>query len=128
MKSPRLTKNSSNDYDLKLENGKVPWVEDGAQAAQHACERLLIFKGELSLNGALTENTEGGTRWYEVIFAMDKDREEKEMEIKRRILATPGVDKILSFTWTQSGRTVTIEGRIKTEWGEEDISEEFTPL
>jgi hypothetical protein len=129
MITPRLTKNAAGDYDLQLENGVLgPMCEEGTQAAQHSLERLLIFQGELSLDGALTTKTTGGTRWYETIFAMDVPRAEKELEIKSRILGTPGIIKILSFTWTQAAHTVTITGRVLTAWGEEDISGTISPL
>jgi hypothetical protein len=91
-------------------------------------ERLLTFKGELALNGALTTKTELGTKWFEVVFAMDKPRAEKELELKSRILATAGVEKIIRFVWEQSGHSVTITGAVQTAWGEEDISEDVTLL
>ena len=128
MKAPRLTKNTSGDYDLLIENGKIPMIEDGTQAAQHALTRLLIFKGEYSLDGELTTKTELGTKWYETIFAMDKPQVAKELEIKRRLLQTPGIKKILSFEWSQSEHTVTIEGKFQTDWGAETVSETVTPL
>jgi hypothetical protein len=128
MKSPRITQNSNGHWDLKLTNGKFEFAEDGTQSAQHALQRLLIFRGELSLNGALTEKTDDGTRWYEVIFAMDKSRAEKDLEIKRRILGTIGVKRIIRFSWVQADHTVTIDGAIQTDWGAEDISAEITPL
>lgn len=128
MISPRLTKDSSGHYDLLLENGKFSFCEDGTQAAQHSLERLLLFKGDYSHNGKLTTKTELGTKWYEIIFAMDLPRSEKEFEIKRRILETPGIERIIRFEWSQTGHSVTITGAVQTSWGEEDISNEVTPL
>lgn len=125
--SPRLTL-TGGVYDLLLENGKFAWCEDGTQAAQHAMERLLIFKGELSLDGILTTKTELGTRFYEVIFDMTKTQAEKELELKSRILGTPGVDRILEWTWEQTGHTVTITSKIKTAWGVETLSGAVTQL
>ena len=126
--APRITQTDDGHWDLLLENGKFTFSSDGTQVAQHALERLLIFKGELSLNNALTANTEGGTRWYEVIFATDKTRAEKELEIKSRILDTPGVKRIIRFSWAQAAYTATITGDIQTDWGEEDISQTLEPL
>lgn len=127
--SPRITKDSSGHWDLLLENGVLgPMCTEGTQAAQHALQRLLIFRGELALDGALTENTEGGTRWFEKIFRTDISRAEKDLEIKRRILGTSGIKKVLRLQWTQSGHSMTITGAVQTDWGEEDISQEIEYL
>ncbi len=128
MKAFRLTKNAAGDYDLLIENGKISLIEDGGQAAQHAMQRLLIFKGEQTLDGMLTTKGELGTQWYEIIFAMDISRAEKELEIKRRITETPGILKILESTWSVADHTLSITGKVQTEWGEADISEDVTPL
>jgi len=126
--SPRLTKNSYGDYDLVLENGKFKWAEDGTQVAQHGLERLLIFKNEQSLGDKLTDKESTGTYWYEKIFDASKSKAEKELHIKSRIMGTPGVERILEFDWTQSGHTVTITGRIQTEFGEVNLSQEIETL
>jgi hypothetical protein len=128
MKSPRLTKNAAGFYDLLIENGKVSWAEDGTQVAQHAMERVLIFKGELTHGDKLTTKANEGTDWYGIIFAMDKSRAEKELELKSRILETPGVESISEWSWTQSGHTVTIEAKVLTAYGEVSVSEDVTPL
>ena len=126
--SPRLTKNSAGDYDLVLENGKFKWATDGTQIAQHGLERLLIFKGEPSLGDKLTDKENEGTYWYETIFATSASRAEKELEIKSRILGTPGVIRIVEFNWTQSGHNVTISGIVQTEFGEVDVSQTIEVL
>lgn len=127
MKSPRQTK-TGGIYDLLLEDGKFQFCEDGTQAAQHAMERILFFKGELSLNGALTTKTELGTKAYEIVFDMSKSKAEKILELKSRILGTPGVKKIISFIWEQAAHTVTITSKIQTAWGAETVSTTVTPL
>ena len=126
-KSPRLTKTATG-YDLLLENGTTPFVTEGTQAAQHAGERLLIFVGEISLDGALTTKTKLGTKWYETIFDMSKDVEEKELELKGRILGTPGVERILEWDWSQTGATVTITAKVQTSWGADTIQGAVTLL
>lgn len=127
MKSPRLT-GTAGQYDLKLENGVFAWVEDGSQAAQHALTRILIFKGEIGLNGMLTTKVNLGTQWYEIIFNHSTELSEKELEFKSRILGTPGIKSILKWNWSQSGRTVTIDASFQTEWGEASVSEEIELL
>ena len=118
--SPRLTAVSTG-YDILIENGKIPWAEDGTQAAQHAMVRLLVFKGEPSLDGNLTTKTLEGTKFYEIVFNMEVTKAEKELEIKSRILGTPGVERIISFVWEQVAHTGTITGKVKTIWGEETL-------
>jgi hypothetical protein len=113
---------------MLLQNGVFQWAEDGTQAAQHAGTRIQIFKGELSHGGKLTTKTEGGTKYYETVFAMDKPKAEKELELKGRILGTPGIESILEWNWTQAGHTVTITGKALTSWGEVGISEEYALL
>ena len=124
----RLTKSTQGYYDLKLENGRFPMCEDGTEAAQHALIRLLAFRGEYSLNGEIDGKDDLGTYWYERIFAMDVSQAEKELEIKRRILQTPGIESITKFVWSQTGHTVTIDAIIKTEWGSLEISDTVEAL
>ena len=107
---------------MLFENGKLVWAEDGTQAAQHGLTRLLIFKGEWILD------EEMGTDWYGIIFSSSKSRAEKELEIKSRILGTPGVKEISQFKWEQTGASVAITGIVVTDWGNVDISQEITPL
>jgi hypothetical protein len=113
---------------MVFEDGKFVWSEDGTQVAQHGMERTLIFKGEQSLGGKLTGKGDLGTWWYEIVFDASKSRAEKELEIKSRILGTPGVIRILQFNWEQDGGAVSITGRVLTEYGEVNISEEITLL
>ncbi len=128
MKDIRITQGSDGQWDLKMENGKLVWAEEGTEAAQHAFLRLMIFKGELGLNGALTTKVSLGTKWYETIFDMSKSKAEKELEMKRRILGTTGVKSITKWTWTQAAHTVTIDAIIMTDWGEIDVSQTIEAL
>ena len=121
-RSIRITQNSDGTYGLKMENGKFVWAEDGIQAAQHATTRLNIFYGENDLNPEL------GTKWYQIIFQTNKSRAEKEFEIKRILLGTPGIKSIRTFEWSQSGHTVSIDAKVDTDFGEIDVSQEITPL
>lgn len=122
MRSIRITKNADGTYGLKMVNGKFVWAEDGTQAAQHATTRLNIFYGENELNPEL------GTKWYQIIFQTNKSRAEKEFEIKRILLGTPGIKQVRTFNWSQSGHTASIDSIVDTDWGEIDLSQEITPL
>ena len=124
----RLTRNASGDYDLKFENGSFVMAEDGTEAAQHALIRLLAHKGEYSLNGEIDGKDNLGTDWYGKIWPMNITKAEKEFELKRRLLQTPGVESIIKWQWTQSGHTVTIEAELKTEWGSMTIADTIEAL
>lgn len=123
MRDVRLTQ-TANGLDILMENGRAVWAYDGTEAAQHAAIRLHKLIGE-SVTG--NEN-EDYTRMYEIIFAANKSKSEKIFEIKRRILGTPGVVRIVNFTYDQEARQVNITAKVLTEWGSVDISEEVTPL
>jgi len=123
----RLTQiDDKGTLDLVRENGRVAIAEDGTEAAQHGAMRMNITVGE-SVIGDTSTNFDY-TKFYEIIFKVSASRAEKELEIKRRILGTPGVLRILTFSWTQTVRDVTINGTILTEWGKEGINFEVTPL
>lgn len=127
MKDIRITREGGS-WDLKMENGDLQMVEDGAQAAQHSTIRLMIFKGELALDGALVGRLSLGTKFYEIIFDSSKSRAEKELEIKRRLLGTPGIDGITKWTWTQTGGSVSVDAEGKTAWGTVDLSQDIEVL
>lgn len=124
----RLTKTTAGYYDLNLEGGLFTLAEDGTQTAQHCMIRINCFKGHYSLNDMLSNKDNDGTDFYGIIFNMEKSQAEKELELKRRILTTPEVEKILDFTWTQTGRSVSITGSVQTEYGVADISQVISIL
>lgn len=117
MRSPRLTNIGGGVYDLKLENGKQVWCEDGTQVAQHALERLQIFYGESDSHPKL------GTKYFQIILDSSKSRAETDLEFKRVILGTTGAKKVVKFKYTQDGHTLNIDGAVQTDWGVVDISE-----
>jgi hypothetical protein len=134
MKDVRLSKNAAGDYDLVFENGEFPFIEDGDQAAQNGLIRLLMFRPQNDHDGnftgdSVTRNLDAdGTRWYQVIFNATKSLAEKNLEIKRRILGTPGVIRILTFAYSLDDHVLNITGNILTEWGEVDITQEIEVL
>jgi len=124
MKDIRLTQLPNGRLDILLTDGKSEWCEDGIQAVQHAILRLMKIKTE-----SVTDNPdEEGTDFYGIIFNMKKSRAEKEFHLKKRILDTPGINKIERFEWTQSGRNVTINALVLTDWGNESIGTTVTAL
>jgi hypothetical protein len=124
MNGARLTQVATG-LDLQRIDGRVPRAEDGTEAAQHGSVRLQIFPNEPVIDD---DPNFDYTRWYEVVWNMALSKSEKEFEIKRRILGTTGVVRLLTFSWTQEGHVVDIEGIVLTEWGEVDISQTVTPL
>ncbi len=126
--SPRLTKTDAGDYDLLLEDGSFQMCSDGTEAACHAVTRILIFKGEESLNGEIEGREDTGTYWYQTMFPTDKTKAEKEFHIKKRILETPGNDRLEDFTWTQVEHSLSITGRVITPWGDIELPTTITPL
>lgn len=113
MKDFRLTQLSNGRLDLLLVDGNTVWAEDGVEAAQLAVLRLMKIKGE-SVTGNPNEE---GTDYYGIIFNVAKSRAEKELHLKKRILGTPGISKIIKFEWQQERHRVTIDCYVKTEWG-----------
>jgi hypothetical protein len=124
MRDVRLTQLPNGRLDILLEDGKTAWADDGIQAAQHCVMRLMKIKGE-----SVTDNpNEDATDWYGIIFRADKSRAEKELHLKKRIMGTPGIKKIISFSWAQTQRSVSIDARVMTDWGEQTISAALEPF
>ena len=125
MRDVRLTtQNDTGVLDIQIENGRANWAYDGTEAAQHGAIRLQKFINE----SVIGDDNEDYTKWYKTVFNAAIGRAEKEFELKRRILGTTGVVRILTFEWTQDGHEVNINGSVQTLWGEADISQTVTPL
>jgi hypothetical protein len=90
--------------------------------------RLLTFKGELSLDDQLGGKDDLGTKWYEIVFRADISKAEKDFELKRVILQTPGIKEITRWNWTQTAHSVAITAIVVTDWGEVDVSQTLEAL
>lgn len=119
-----LKKIENNSFDLYKENGKFVFVSGSEQIAQHVMIRLLKFKGESVVN----DPNEDGTDWYGIIFNAAKTKNEKQIELKRRILGTPGIVRIINFVWTQDVRTINLNVKFETIYGDAEINEAVTPI
>ena len=130
MISIRLSKTTDGVYDAVLTDGIFEMVEDGHAAAVGMTEELLNFRQEMrsSVVSDSVNNPFAGVQWYEIVFQTDKSQAEKELELKRAILRAPGIERITQWSWSQTSRTVTIVGAVKTLWGSVDISQEITLL
>lgn len=83
--------NKDNDIFIDA-TGALAAVEDGAEVVQHVRTRLQFFLDEWFLD--LT----AGTPWFQTILVKPVNLGTVESIIKARILETPGVDKLLTFT------------------------------
>lgn len=111
-------------YDWQLVDGKFSWAEDGTAIAQSVFVRVRKFFAESRFSPSQ------GLKWYEKIFPPHVSRAEKELEVKRVILGTSGVESISYFTMEQptASHTLTIDCGIITEFGAETVSGSITPL
>jgi hypothetical protein len=121
----KLEKNSAGDEDMVFENGAFEMSEDGEACAVQMKERLLLDRNEAEDNPLVntTMNPLAGLDWHNIIWDAAKSKSEKELEIKRVIFSTPGVVKITSWTWLMSGRTLNLDFKVETLWGDLEIGE-----
>ena len=107
-----LALDSTHDLVLGSRNG-IGIAKDGVAVAQGILTRLQLFKGEWYLD------IEAGTPWFQKIFADGSDIRIIEAEIKRQILATPGVRSISTFFLDidKPTRAVTITSEIQSDFG-----------
>lgn len=115
---------------MVFEDGKIKMAEDGTAAAVAMTERLLLFRDQASTSQLVDSNADplAGTDWYGVIFRSDATRAEKEAELKRVILGTVGVERILQWSWEQTDRTLYLDFQVKTLWGDVSVSKEIELL
>lgn len=126
----RLTKDSEGRLDMLFENGAFVMAENGEAAASALALAMATERIECEESPVVdtVANPLAGVDYYGIVFDTSKSKAEKMIEIKRAMLSVPGIERILRFQWTQTGRTVTITAVLKTEWGVESVSQEITPL
>jgi hypothetical protein len=128
MKDIRITKNSDGIDDIKLIDGNFRWAKDGIQVANHAHIRMQIPRGTLSLNDRLSDKEDLGLQMYEILFRTDISQVEKELEIKRVIMQTPGYLSMIEFTFAQTNHSASYTAKIQTEWGDRTIADAVEAL
>jgi hypothetical protein len=121
----KLVKNEYGDEDIVFENGAIEMSENGEACAVQLKERMLLERNEALANPLVNTraNPLAGLDWEGIIFDAAKSKGEKELEIKRVIFSTPGVKKITYWSWIQTNRTLNLNFKIETEWGELEIGE-----
>lgn len=104
--------NADNDIFLG-EDGSLAIVEEGAETVQHVRTRLQFFLGEWFLD------LFAGTPWFEEILVKPADLGKVDSILRTRILQTPGVEELLSFSmdFDEVSRSLFIEFSAVTIYG-----------
>lgn len=113
----KLAKNKYGDEDMVLEHGVFDMCEDGTAAAVQMKERILSDKNECD-QSEIVKKPGLALDWEGIIFDASKSRAEKELELKRVILSTPGMKRITYWSYEQTGRELQVNFKIMSEWGE----------
>lgn len=107
-----LALNASHDLYQSALSGVA--IAAGADAVvQTITTRLRLFRGEWWLD------TTAGMPWFEEVFEGGQDLRRIESALKTQILATPGVEAILSFDldFTASTRELSVSFEVDTIYG-----------
>lgn len=81
------------NYDLDIQNGDLVLVSDGDEVAQCAGIRLLTIQGEWFFDYTK------GLPWFDNLLTTTTSYEQKVQLIKKAIRETPGVNRILTFSF-----------------------------
>lgn len=121
----KLVKNADGDEDMSFENGAFEMSENGEAAAVQMKERILLDRNEAIASPVVDtrKNPLAGLQWEGIIFDASKSKSEKELEIKRVIFSTPGINKITYWKWTQDARQLDLNFKVETDWGELEFGE-----
>jgi hypothetical protein len=121
----KLVKNELGDEDMSLEDGIFEMSENGEAAAVQMKERLLLDQNEAQKSPIVdtVKDPLSGTGWETIIFDSSKSKEEKELEIKRVIFSTPGIIRITYWNWSQVVRTLHLNYKVDSLWGELEFNE-----
>ena len=108
-------------WDIYLDaNGDLALVDDGEEVAQHVKQRLDFFQGEWFLDQSL------GLPWFQEILNARRynnaisNRAYAESFIKAEILETPGVTRLVEFSFSSDevNRAATFNFHFDTLWGD----------
>lgn len=93
MSNKYLTYSSDENWDMHFDFDNLGFfMKTGSEAvAQNIKERLQLFLGEWEY-----DNTQG-TAWFQVVYVRPLNLSNAESELKRRVIKTPGVIKLLEF-------------------------------
>lgn len=121
----KLVKNEDGDEDMVFENGAFEMSENGEACAVQMKERILLDRNEATANPLVNTraNPLAGLDWEGTIFDSSKPKSEKELEFKRVIFSTPDLVRITYWSWVQTNRTLNLNYKVETPWGELEIGE-----
>lgn len=96
-------------------SGSKMFVTGKEEVAQNIVTRLKWFYGEAFLD------SNRGTPWFQSILGKSTGRE-RESALKKAILETNGVDKLLGFQLAQENRTITVTASVLTIYSAEPVT------
>jgi hypothetical protein len=125
----RLTRDSEGRLDMKMTNGKFEMATNGTAAASSMALGVNLERSECLSSPIVdtVKNPLAGIDLYGIVFDIEKSQAEKELEIRRAILARPGIKRIIRMTWTQIEHVAYPVIDVQTKWGAETVSVS-TPL
>lgn len=96
----------------------IQFITERDEVAQTIKTRLRLFLGEYFRD--ITD----GTAWFEVVLNKQAEPSARDAVIKRRIVETPDVEVVLSFSsdYDPIGRTYTVSTEVLTTFGAVQIS------
>lgn len=100
--------------DLIINKGQLQLVDEGAETVQHVRTRLLFYLEEWFLD------LKAGTPYFQQIFTKPANLANIESIFKTKILATPGVDRLIEFSMVYEGeskRLLTVQFSAETIYG-----------
>jgi hypothetical protein len=111
----------TDDGDLALESNRLSLVDGRLQVRQALLARLRVFRGEWFLD------QEAGTPWFQEILGKNLNPGGAESAIKGVIRETPGVLRLIEFSFTVDRRTrvATVDFSVETEEGALALQEEI---
>lgn len=90
---------------------RTQWLVDSPQAVAQAIEtRLLLWEGEWFLD------TQEGTPYFTDILGYGT-QDTRDLAVRERILGTPGVVSIVSYSSSVLNRFMRVECTVETEFG-----------
>jgi hypothetical protein len=125
----RLTRDSEGRLDMKMTNGAFEMATNGIAAASSMALGVNLERSECLASPIVDtiKNPLAGIDLYGIVFDIEKSQAEKELEIRRAILARPGIKRIIRMTWTQIDHVAYPSIDVQTKWGAETVSVS-TPL
>jgi hypothetical protein len=125
----RLTVDSLGRIDMLMTNGAFEMATDGTAAASSMALGVNLDRLECLASPIVdtVANPLAGIDLYGIIFDVEKSQAEKELEIRRAILARTGIKRIIRMSWTQIEHVAYPVIDVQTKWGAETVAV-TTPL